>query len=412
MDIKHRIKGADQSPQVRKKRRSATACFAGMLLLAGAGRLCAQSPSDSTQQRAPIDVNFLFHYYQQDGDHSAVTGGIGTQELTDYASHLIVVIPVDTVGKLSVDAAVNTYSSASTDRIDNRVSSASSNDIRAAIQLGWEQERTSDGALFGWGMGGSVESDYLSTNIEGSWYRPFGQGQDAFFLSGQAFFDRWVLYFPQELRDTVQPLITTDRRFSYNLEFQYQRIINRRLNLALSAGLSLQDGLLSTPFHRVYFPGEGQARIEHLPGRRWKWPLGLRLNYFAGSRWVLRFAYRYYFDSFGIRAHSLDFEAPFRLTPGFSFWPIYRYHWQQASTYFAPYEGHSPDARYYTSDYDLAGLESQKFGLGLQFTPLWRLRLNPRRLGEVSQATIRIVHYRRGDGLRAWSVGTSWGLKL
>ena len=376
------------------------------------GVLHAQPAIDSTS-RAPIDVNFLFHYYQQDGDHSAVTGGIGTQQLTDYDSRLILVIPVDTIGKLSIDAAVNTYSSASTDRIDSRLSSASSSDIRAALQLGWEQEQQAEGSAFNWEVGGSIESDYLSTNLGGGWYRPFGAGQSALYLSGQAFFDRLVLYFPEELRDTVQPFIQTDRRFSYQFDFQYQRIINRRMNVALSGGVSLQEGLLSTPFHRVYFPGEALPRIERLPGQRWKWPLGLRVNYFAGSRWVLRLFYRYYLDSFGIRAHSLEFEAPIKLGQGFALTPLYRYHRQEGADFFAPFEGHDMAATYYTSDYDLGDLESQKFGLGIQLTPLWKRRvLRQGRGNELSQITLRVVHYRRSDGLRAWSAGSSWGLKF
>ena len=36
-----------------------------------------------------VDVNFLSSYYQQDGNNGAVTGGIGTEFLTDFTQKLL-----------------------------------------------------------------------------------------------------------------------------------------------------------------------------------------------------------------------------------------------------------------------------------------------------------------------------------
>jgi len=376
------------------------------------GQLPGQSLPDSAA-RAPIDVNILFNYYSQEGEHSAVTGGIGTEELRDYDTRIIAIIPVDSASRLSAEAGFNTYTSASTDRIDSRMSSASSSDIRAAIQLGWEQEKPGTGQSYSWGMGGSVESDYLSMNVHGSYYQPLKGGQSALFADAQAFFGRWVLYFPEELRDTVQPFITTDRRFSYHLNMQYQQIVNRRMNFALSTGLSYQHGLLSTPFHRVYFPDEELPRIERLPARRWQWPLSLRLHYFAGGGLATRLYYRYYLDGFGIRAHSLELELPVKFAPLFTLTPAYRYHRQRAADHFQPYLGHRPDALFYTSDYDLSAFESHKIGLGVQLSPIWRWRLlSKKKAGELSSIALRLAHYRRSDGLRAWMGSMLWGWRF
>lgn len=380
----------------------------GLLMITALGKLTGQSPPDSATL-APIDVNILFNYYTQEGDHSAVTGGTGTEELTDYDTHIIVIIPVDSASRLSAEGSFNTYTSASTDRIDSRMSSASSSDIRAAIQLGWEQEKPETKQAYSWGMGGSVESDYLSMNLHGSYYQPLEGEQSALYIDAQAFLGRWVLYFPEELRDTVQPFITTGRRFAYHLNLQYQQILNRRMSLALSSGLSYQHGLLSTPFHRVYFPGEELPRIERLPGQRWQWPLSLRLHYFAGGGLVTRFFYRYYLDGFGIQAHSLELELPLKLSPAFTIIPVYRHHRQRASRYFRPYLGHQPDALFYTSDYDLSAFSSHKAGLGIQYSPIWRWRLpGKRRRGELAGISIRVAHYRRSDGLRAWMGSMRW----
>ncbi|MCB0595959.1 MAG: DUF3570 domain-containing protein [Lewinellaceae bacterium] len=381
----------------------------GLLLIIQVNQLPGQSPLDSAA-RAPIDVNILFNYYTQEGNNSAVTGGVGTEELTDYDTRIIAIIPVDSASRLSAEAGFNTYSSASTDRIDSRMSSASSSDIRAAIQLGWEQEKPETGQSYSWSMGGSVESDYLSMNLHGSYYLPLKGEQSALFVDAQAFFGRWVLYFPEELRDTVQPFITTDRRFSYHLDLQYQYILNRRTSLALSTGFSFQHGLLSTPFHRVYFTEGELPRIERLPAQRWAWPASLRLHYFAGGGLITRFFYRYYRDGFGVRAHSLELELPLKLSPIFTLTPVYRYHRQRASSFFEPYRINQPGAEFYTSDYDLSTFSSHKIGLGLQLSPIGRWRmLGKRRLGELTSISLRIAHYRRSDGLRAWMGSMLWG---
>ena len=48
----------------------------GLLLIIQVNQLPGQSPLDSAA-RAPIDVNILFNYYTQEGNNSAVTGGVG-----------------------------------------------------------------------------------------------------------------------------------------------------------------------------------------------------------------------------------------------------------------------------------------------------------------------------------------------
>ena len=40
------------------------------------------------------EVDFLSSYYAQDGKHSAVGGGIGSEQLTDFASNIVVAMPL------------------------------------------------------------------------------------------------------------------------------------------------------------------------------------------------------------------------------------------------------------------------------------------------------------------------------
>ena len=75
-----------------------------------------------------VEVNILGSYYTQDVNHSAVTGGLGTEELTDVTPAIIVIIPLDSTRQLSFDVGADFITSASTDNIDFNVSSDSRKD--------------------------------------------------------------------------------------------------------------------------------------------------------------------------------------------------------------------------------------------------------------------------------------------
>ena len=87
----------------------------------------AYSQENQEENAKPIEVDFLINYYQQDGNHSAVTGGEGTEELTNAAPMIIVNIPIGD-NNLSLNGGIDVYSSASSDNIDPEVSGASKGD--------------------------------------------------------------------------------------------------------------------------------------------------------------------------------------------------------------------------------------------------------------------------------------------
>ena len=65
-----------------------------------------------------VEIDLLASYYSQDGDNAAVTGGIGTEELTDLASSIVVSIPLNDDAILKIDANVSAYTSASSSNVD------------------------------------------------------------------------------------------------------------------------------------------------------------------------------------------------------------------------------------------------------------------------------------------------------
>lgn len=226
--------------------------------------------------------------------------------------------------------------------------------------------------------------------------------------------DTWVVIFKEELRDIGQQFIKTDKRRSYDLSFNYTQVLNRRAQAQLSVDLVYQHGLLSTPFHSVYFT-DGEMGLEVLPANRFKLPIGARLNYFVTDFMVLRGYYRFYWDSWGLLANTISLEVPLKIPGPFTVYPYYRFHIQQGADYFRPYMQHDPLGLYHTSDRDLSSLHSHKYGLGLRYSPLYgklkksRSNGKPARLRRIE---LRGMHYLRSDGLKAFMLTANIGFDL
>lgn len=360
-----------------------------------------------------IEADFLFGYYEQDGNNAAVTGGIGTEQLEDLASLIVVKVPLDSVKSLTVNLGVDYYTSASTDNIDNNVSSASVEDVRAYVNFDYARKVPSRNVTYGFGGGFSVEYDYVSVSARANYTQEWNKGNSELSFTGQVFSDRWSRIFPAELRGVD---VATSGRQSYNLALAYSQVINPRLQIGVAAEAIYMTGLLSTPFHRVYFADQARADIERLPGKRLKTPVSLRVNYFPLDAFVLRGFYRFYQDDFGLTAHTFSLEVPVKLGQTLTLYPFVRLHTQGASDYFAPYQTHLSTETFYTSDYDLSDLSSTKYGLGIGFKPIYGIgRVNlpfSKRLLVLDQIQLRSAFYQRSTGLQANLYSVNLGFKI
>ena len=371
-----------------------------------------QQRQDSIYKKERIsrtDIQVLFGYYTQNGDHSAITGGKGTEKLHIYSPEFTITHHLDSNRSWSLNAGVDVISSASLDNIDFIVSSASKLSARTHISPSWSFKLKRSDTRITVGTGISVESAYLSfpagvsiNHVAPSGSREWSAGLQCYFddlrygrISAEYGYPVGLVY-PAELRDTSW--FSNFRRNSYNLSFAYYQVINPRMQLALFPELVYQKGLLSTSYHRVYFLGDRfKERVEKLPGERWKFPLAAQLNIFVGTRTIIRSYYRWYHDDLGITAHTLQFEAPVKINPALSLAPLVRLYTQTAARYFAPYREHNLDEKYYTSDYDLSHFSSYKAGLTLRYAP--QRPMSPRYT--FNALSFRYAWYRRSDGLTA-----------
>lgn len=361
-----------------------------------------------------ITIDFLSSYYEQDGNNGAVTGGIGTEALQDFANVVVVNVPLDSINSVSVTGGADYYTSASTDNINNNPSSASSRDLRSYGTISYSRKNLRKGETYSAKVGGSTEYDYTSISFGLTYTKEFNEGNSELSLNAQMFRDNWELFLPIELRG--QTNVSTSLRNSYNFQATYSQVINKRMQFSISAEAIYMEGLLSTPFHRVYFKDQLLPDIERLPNSRLKIPVGIRFNYFPLDALVIRSYYRFYIDDWGIQANTLNLETPVKVNTWFTVSPFYRYNTQKGADYFAPFAIHSSTEPFYSSDFDLSTLSSHKLGFGFRVAPLYglsRMKLSKKKILQFKTLELRTAYYKRSTGLSAFivSLGLNFEIK-
>lgn len=350
------------------------------------------------------EINLVSSYYQQDGDHAAVTGGIGSQKLTDIANTIDVkFIRYDKKLRkhnFSFEVGIDHYTSASSDKVDLKAnSSASHGDTRIYPSLGWSMENTKKGSTLSAGASYSTEYDYQSLGGYIGFAQKTKNRMGEFAAKMQVYIDQLTLVNPVELRSTPDPEdyhYGSAGRNTYAGSLSYSQIINEKMQLMLLADVVQQTGYLSLPFHRVYFD-DGSVHQENLPDKRFKIPLGVRFNYFAGDKFIFKTFYRFYTDDWGLTAHTASLEIPVKVSPFFSASPFYRFYQQSASDHFKAYQEHTATDEFYTSNYDLGNFSSHFLGLNLRFNPAKGV-LGIKRLNMLE---LRYGHYMRSNDLNS-----------
>ena len=262
------------------------------------------------------------------------------------------------------------------------------------------------------------EYDYFSVGFGGSLAQLFNEKNTEISVAGNVYLDKWNPQYPVELRDGFAgSVIGYDPSFSdfnelgrrsYSASFSFSQILSKKMQASVFFDVVRQNGLLSTPFQRVYFGDVDDFfvedfqladDVERLPDTRLKFPLGARLNYYLNDIAILRSYYRYYFDDWGIRSHTINLEVPLKVTDKFTAYPTYRFYTQTTADYFFPKEEALSEFEFYTSDFDLSAYNANQYGLGLQYKDV----LNSARVLFLGLKTIdlRYSYYHRNNGLDA-----------
>lgn len=389
------------------KKRLIAAAF--IVLLSG-NKVQAQQSDSTAYKKTKLkieEVNFISSFYTQNGENSAVTGGVGTEKLTDIATTIDVKVSRrdkrNRKQLFGFEIGVDSYTSASSDKIDpSTVTSASYQDVRVYPSLSFSSENEEKRQILSAGISTSAEYDYFSVGGNLGFTKYSRNKNTEFNVKAMAFFDTWKIILPVELRNNPDPKYKQgDKkpRTSYNLGFALSQVVNRNFQLALLLDLGYQQGLLATKFNRVYFnDNAATVKSENLPDTRFKIPVGIRANYFMGDILVVRGYYRYYRDNWDISSHTFSLEPTIKLNAFSSISVPYRYYTQTASEYFQPIYKHSLDDQYFTSDYDLSSFSSNMVGLSYRVVDSNKGLFNIRR---VNSLEIRYGYYTRNNGLNS-----------
>lgn len=372
-----------------------------VIALFGIFNVKAQESTNNDQPKKLTfeEANLVSSYYKQDGNNSAVTGGTGTEKLTDISNAIDVTMvkydKKDRKNKFGFSVGIDHYTSASSDMIDLKAnSSASRSDNRIYPALSWSRENESKGTTLMAGVSTSFEYDYQSYGANIGFSQKTANRMGEFTAKFQAYLDQVKLIAPIELRTNEG--YGTSGRNTFALSLAYSQIINQNFQIEVLGDAVQQTGYLSLPFHRVYF-NDNSVHQETLPDKRFKIPIGLRANYFLGDKVILRAYYRYYTDDWGLKSNTISLETPVKISPFISVSPFYRYYSQTATKYFAPYQQHTAFDDFYTSNYDLSKFDSHFYGAGIRISPKNGLfgieRLN--------MLEIRYGHYTKSVGMKS-----------
>lgn len=258
------------------------------------------------------EVNFLMSYYKQDGNNASVTGGVGTEELTDLTPTIVVSYPLNDDDVLTFDVGISAYTSASSSNLNPFDSSGASSGDEGSGVVGspwvassgasksdtWvganaTYNHSSDDRNFIWGghLSFSNEYDYSSFGFGGSVAKLFNEKNTELNIGAQVYLDTWKPMYPTELDSYIEAggdlnksffynvdifnqngniidksgnpltnwtpenfsLITDKKRNSYSVSVSLSQILSKKAQGALFFDIVQQNGWLSNPMQRVYF---------------------------------------------------------------------------------------------------------------------------------------------------------------
>ncbi|MBI9041602.1 DUF3570 domain-containing protein [Lutibacter sp.] len=179
------------------------------------------------------EVDLISSFYGQDGDNAAVTGGIGSEKLTDLATTITVSIPLNDNDIFTIDATISAYSSASSsnlnpfdasgasrggdDEDDDKSaklvasgavtgspwvesSGASKSDVWVNGDIGYSHSSEDRNSIIGANLSFAKEFDYTSIGVGGNFTKLFNEKNTEIGLKANIYMDSWQPVYPTEIK--------------------------------------------------------------------------------------------------------------------------------------------------------------------------------------------------------------------
>lgn len=281
-----------------------------------ARQLVAQDSTAVYKKRVleTTEVDFISSYYSQEGNNASVTGGIGTEELTDLTAAIVVSMPLNDDAVLTVDIGLSAYTSASSsngnpfdisgasgndeDEDDRQIqppgdvigspwvasSGASGSDVWGSVNADYSHSSNDRNTIWNANVSFATEYDYSSIGFGGGLTKLFNEKNTTLGLNANVYLDTWNPIYPTELKAyddengnlnqgffkgvtlmnqngdptiAYNPInykaITDNGRNSYSFSISLSQILSKNAQFSVFLDIIKQDGWLANPLQRVYF---------------------------------------------------------------------------------------------------------------------------------------------------------------
>jgi len=266
-------------------------------------------PSSHTAfaEAAPEKGSVAFKYlHYQDSQPSQDRIGVDAYTVTAMA-------PIAGKWSISTTYVNDSVSGASPDYHTHILSGASSHDTREEVDLGLTRYFSKGSLTLGTVY--STENDYISRGYSGQGSLQTEDKNTTFTLGGS--------YTTDTINPTAQGL-QYDKRTIAGL-FGVTKVLSKVDILQLNFGISRGRGYFSDPY----------KSYDSRPDRRESKTIMTRWNHhFDGTDGTTRLSYRYYYDTFGIKASTLGLEYVQPLPNDFTVIPSVRVHSQTAADFY------------------------------------------------------------------------------
>ncbi len=180
------------------------------------------------------EISFLTSLYTQDGSNAAVTGGIGTEELKNFANNINVMIPLNDDDVLTADITISAYSSASSGNLNPFTgasgddddddeygsnfnaagpitgtpwvasSGASNEDVWVSPSLSYTHSSDDRNKIFNADISFANEYDYVSLGAGLGYSYLFNEKNTEIGINAKTYIDTWRPEYPTEIKTYIE----------------------------------------------------------------------------------------------------------------------------------------------------------------------------------------------------------------
>jgi len=206
---------------------------------------------------------------------------------------------------------------------------------------------------FTFGVYYSTERDYVGRSIFGSFTKQLNLQNTAITVGFSQSFDRWHPAIARKLP-------RTDRK-ERKVDLSITQLLSPTAFIQLTYSNIYSEGFISSPYHYVL---KGKfALFEKYPETRQGHAFAFRMVKLLNEPTSVNFYYRYYFDDWGIKSHTLDIKLFRDVTEDITLGVRYRYYTQTKADFAKPINEYTLTDRYVAVDYRMSSFNSNTVGI-------------------------------------------------